>query len=985
MNTLTTRMKQFSWKQWALIVLVLLYLLYIALSYLYLPGKLKQVVETDVSELVGRDITVDRFEYNPFDLSLRVFGFNVPDKVDAPLVAWEQLYVNFTPWGSLFSWNIKLEALHLDKPVINIDKTGDHFNFSDIVQRFVPDEPQPEEEAASTTMALEVVSTAINEGIFRFSDLSSSKPARTEMDDITIQLFDLYLATGDEHLNPFNITAAIPGGGALKLAGEYRLDPLYIDTTVQAADIELKEFSDFVNNVIPIHMSNGQLSLNGDLHVEQQGEDLALTFSGQDMTVVQLAMDDFIADPPMMRIDAFQVKGIEFDLLQQSVTVDSIRVENPVANQWLDENGKLRFEHLLVEKVVDENVEQKQVDQEPAQSSPQAEAPWLVLVKNLELVNGLFNFSDKNPAISKGHTVSQLNVSLQNLTLQEGERVPVAVSALLDEQGEFALQGDMALVPFNMQMNYELKNLPLLAFSEYVEMETYLRIEKGVLQVAGEVALDTQGEMPVTTTLALAVDDFQAEDTRTGKPLVQFKQVQLDDIAVDTLAQNVKVASVTLTEPNMLVAIAQDKQLNWATITKQKMAPATEESSTKPWQYSVGKVEIKNGLTRFEDRSVSPVFKTGLHAMEFKLDELSSESQDPIPFSLTSKIDRYAPFNVKGSLDPVAQQPGFAFKSQLSGLEMPAMSPYSAEFIAYNLQSGKLSLNLDYQLHDNRLEGRNNVVADQLYLGEEVENEDAIDAPVALGLALLRDVNGVIDLDVGISGQLDDPGFSVSGVILKAFLNVLVKAATSPFQLLGSLVGGSEDMGEIEFAAGLADLSEDNQQGLQKLVEALAQRPQLIVRFDGAAQAEQDMPVLKKLRIQARVAEARKMSLQELREEAGDVNWWTVRANRNAIETMNEALELPDDSAREQALQAQKPELKSDALTAAVYQAMYEDVADRQAITTTDLLELADQRALAIKQYLVDVLQFDHERVAVDKTRQEDLVGRVVNLELDAR
>ena len=153
MTTLTTRLKLLSWKQWALIVLLLLYLLYIALSYLYLPGKLKQVVETDVAQLVGRDITVERFDYNPFDLSLRIFNLNVPDKPDAPLVAWEQLYVNFTPWGSLFNWEVKLETLQLDQPEINIDKTAEGFNFSDIIERVAGGETQPEEGTAGPAIA----------------------------------------------------------------------------------------------------------------------------------------------------------------------------------------------------------------------------------------------------------------------------------------------------------------------------------------------------------------------------------------------------------------------------------------------------------------------------------------------------------------------------------------------------------------------------------------------------------------------------------------------------------------------------------------------------------------------------------------------------------------------------------------------------------------------------------------------------------------
>src|SRR5690606_35118349 len=155
--------------------------------------------------------------------------------------------------------------------------------------------------------------------------------------------------------------------------------------------------------------------------------------------------------------------------------------------------------------------------------------------------------------------------------------------------------------------------------------------------------------------------------------------------------------------------------------------------------------------------------------------------------------------------------------------EMSRLSPYTGTYIGYQLKSGTLALDLDYALQQRRLKGSNNIVANQLYLGDTVASEQAVDAPIGLGLALLRDSSGVIDLDVGVSGDLDDPGFSVSGIVLKALMNVIVKAATSPFQLLGSLVGGSEDLGKVEFAAGSSELDAEEQAKLAQLVEALKQ------------------------------------------------------------------------------------------------------------------------------------------------------------------
>ena len=313
---------------------------------------------------------------------------------------------------------------------------------------------------------------------------------------------------------------------------------------------------------------------------------------------------------------------------------------------------------------------------------------------------------------------------------------------------------------------------------------------------------------------------------------------------------------------------------------------------------------------------------------------------------------------------------------------MPGLSCYSAAFIGNTLQSGKLTLALDYSLQSRKLKGSNKIKAENLYLGEKVSGEPAIHAPVALGLALLRDTSGVINLDVGVSGNLDDPGFSISGIVIKALVNIIVKAAASPFKLLAALVGGHEDLGEIDFEAGHGELTPDNQARLKQLSDALAQRPQLAVKITGSASDKDDAATLRKLRVEELVAASRKISVADLQAEAGEKNWWTVEKNRDALGGINDSLGLPAAPDRTAQLQAKTPALKGDVLEAEVDRQMFEDVSGKQIISTDDLLALADRRARAIMQDLVDVLKLDQKRVSVSKARPGNLTGRVIKLEL---
>ena len=991
MTALTLKLKQVRWYQWLLAALLLIYVIYIALSYLYLPDKAKQVVESDVSGLIGRDISVKRFEFNPFLLSVKVGQFAIADKPEKPLVGWQQLFADFSFWKSLFTWKITFAKLIVDQPEINIEKKRDRFNFSDILERFNTAEPPPEQPAEKTPLSLEIFHVGINQGAFRFTDLSGNTPAHSNLDDITIVVEDLYLATGDEHFNPFDVKATIPEGGDVQFSGQYRIDPLYVDAKVVATDVQLATFSEFIENIIPMEVSNGLLSISSKVLAKQESE-FQLQVNQGKISIKSLALDDDVADPPMLRADSINVGDVTLDLLQRSVTVDKVTLEGLILNQWLDKEGKPRYEHLIVKEMIEQSKEEIEKQETAQTEQKEPGPPWDFLVKHIHLRNSRLNFSDQNEQITVGHSLSAMNLDLENVILKSDEKVLMQLMAMLDEQGQINVSGTLTLLPFSMDLNYQLEEILLPPFSEYIETASFLRIEKGSLSVAGNVTFGMEERMPLRAELKVVVDGFQAEDTRTGKPIIILPEFKLDHIQVDTNKGSFSITSVIITKPEVFVEMSKDKEMNLATLAKsreeQPQAPdskkETETDDSADWAFSIGKIELQNGTTYYTDRSVKPIFKTGLHSIELKVDQIATDSQQATPFSFTSKVDRYAPLNIQGTLAPLTAQPGFLFTSELKGLEMPRLSPYSGTYIGNNLESGKLWLALDYSLQNRKLKGNNNIVAKDLYLGEEVTSEEAIDAPVGLGLALLRDIHGVIDLDVGVSGDLDDPGFSVSGVVLKALLNVIVKAATSPFRLLGSLVGGREDLGDIDFAEGLAELDGDNQERLKQLVEALKQRPQLALKIKGNAE-EADATKLQKLRVQELVAASRKISLAELQEEAGEKDWWTVTGNRTVLRKLNNELKLPTESEREAQFRAEKPELKSDQLEAGVYQQMHEDVSGKQVISTDDLLALADRRALSIKQYLVDVLQFDHQRISVSKTKKSKLNGRVIKLELEAR
>ncbi|NIP49115.1 MAG: DUF748 domain-containing protein, partial [Phycisphaerae bacterium] len=160
----------------------------------------------------------------------------------------------------------------------------------------------------------------------------------------------------------------------------------------------------------------------------------------------------------------------------------------------------------------------------------------------------------------------------------------------------------------------------------------------------------------------------------------------------------------------------------------------------------------------------------------------------------------------------------------------------------YLIEKGKLNLALEYLIEDNQLKATNKVFLDQFDFGAKVESEEAISLPVKLAVALLKDGNGEIHLDIPVYGSLDDPQFSIGSVIWKVIRNLLVKAATSPFALLGAILGGSgdEDFSIVTFDYGTSRLNKAEQDKLLRMAKALQDRPALQVEVSGFVDPEQD-------------------------------------------------------------------------------------------------------------------------------------------------
>lgn len=265
----------------------------------------------------------------------------------------------------------------------------------------------------------------------------------------------------------------------------------------------------------------------------------------------------------------------------------------------------------------------------------------------------------------------------------------------------------------------------------------------------------------------------------------------------------------------------------------------------------IGQIRLVDSNVLFNDQFTKPNFRASLTNLAGTLGPLRAGA--PGSIDITGMVDRTAPLSIQGKLDPFAKDLFLDLKVIARGIEMPPMSPYSVKYLAYPIEKGKLSLDLAYLLQGGQLKAENKIFLDQLTLGNKVDSPEAISAPVSLAVALLKNSRGEIDINLPISGSINDPEFKIGSIVFQAFINLIVKAATAPFSLIASLFGSGADLSQIDFAPGLASISAENAKAIDSIAKAMTDRPALKLEITASASAATDTDGAKRAILQRQV------------------------------------------------------------------------------------------------------------------------------------
>ena len=874
---------------WGLLTIAGLFCLYLLAGFFLVPGLVRSQATQWVRTNLDKQISLGEIHFNPLTFTLDVNDMAIVGG-GAPMVGVGHLRVSFSPL-SLLTSTYRFGELRLDRPIVRAVVRPDRtINLVELVPRthseepapairiddlavdqghiFYADESQPghpQAVLAPVTFTLKDFRTKSDKGSaftlaaqsrdgeqFNWRGNLSIAPiasqgrlAITTLKAGTIQRFMGALL-------PITLT-----GGQIGLQADYdfsygatgmRLNLSLPDLTLTGLSLDGK---DMLQGTVALDRLNavvGPVTLRSDKSgiAELKGSMPRLAVAGFSV------MPHGLPPAEGIRLQGITLTGAGIDYRARTVALGNLTLNGADIFVRRARNGALSLTGMLPAKstatAAHPASREGSATAAPADARP---AAWKIALNDFVLSEGTVRLDDRAVTPEAKITVSAISATVNGASSDLIRPVAVHVDAKMNGGARIAADGTVTPASKTGDLKFNLSGLPLATFVGYMPAMPKLELRSGTASASGQVHFEGGDLTKLRFHGNAAIDRFNLLETSTNSPLFSWRSFSL--AAIDYRNKRVTIGQAKLMQPLARVAVLPDRSFNFTALMAPKSqaaatavplqvsapgpgtaAPAPKTSAkagapaTASFLLNMRRLDISGGTMGFADYSIEPNFQARIEALRGHISNITNRPGQAAAINLSGHvIDRYSPVTIKGRIDPFAYGQLTDMQLSFRNIDLPVFNPYSGRYAGYAIAKGKLTTELSYKIDHRALQADQHIVVDQLEWGQATDSKDRVPLPVRLASALLKDRHGVIDLKLPVRGSLDDPTFSIWPIVWQVVGNIIEKAVTAPFQLIGALFEGADKAQFIDFAPGAASLPPGSADALGALAKALADRPVL--------------------------------------------------------------------------------------------------------------------------------------------------------------
>ena len=752
-------------------------------GFLGLPWLLESMLASRFAD-IGRSAQVEDIRFNPYTLELEIDELAINDQDRHPLLSFSALRVNFQS-SSLLHWALTFKEISLRGLSIDEERfAGLDTRFTRLVNDLTPPgEPPPEPEPLPRLI---ITRLSIDDASLGFTDQETGGYS-TRFGPVSAVIEDL--RTLPEHSGQQSVKISTTAGGTIQWQGSIQMVPFASAGSLQVSGKALGDATRYAEHYLPFRVlgESIEIGLDYEFMVDQAGAKLAvenLNAKAQDMGLARTGQDTAVIASRIITLTDGRLRWPEQEFSAARLLVDGLSVD-----AVLLADGSIDLMQLVPD-----------LPEQPDDPASDPE-PWLIELDAFDLTGAALSVTDQGISPAVQLALNDITLGMQRLDNREHTSMPLQMELELASGGKVAFAGEVTALPdLTAEGALTLDQLQVTAAQPYVQQLANVAIGSGALSMQAQLSHAPDQLLALAGSLDL--DTFELKDLLQDERLTGWSKLHLDRFEADLAAGELRTSVMEFEQLYGRLHIAEDLSTNISDLlVEPETAVATEGAAEADViDITIGGINMNDTSLDFSDFSLPLPFAAAIRSMDGEISTLATDSSTPANVSLEGQVNEFGLARINGAInawDPTAMTD---IRMVFRNLEISRLSPYSIQFAGYAIEEGRLDLDLEYKLDQRLLKGENKVVVRDILLGEKVDHPDAGSLPLGLAVALLTDSDGVIDVELPVEGNLDDPQFRIGGVVIRALGNLITKVVTAPFRFLGSLVGvDSEDFGRVDF------------------------------------------------------------------------------------------------------------------------------------------------------------------------------------------
>lgn len=811
-------------------VFIIIFLTYTIAGFILLPYILQEQVPKLIKEKINNEIAISNITFNPFTLKLELFDINIHNNKES-IIYLKKASIDFSLLKSLHERHISFKEISLIEPLLNIiENRKKEINILTLLKKEQIDSSKKVNNDKNEILSFKITKTLIENAKINFSHYKNDKKETISLKQLNYTFYEL--GTFKNALASHSLNSIINNNTKLKVNGGFNIHPFRMYGKVDIKNFNPKEFISLSKNKLNFDISDTSINLNFGYELDLRKE-LKLTISDANLHINKLST--FLHKNEIITFKTFDIKNFNLEYPKEIISIDKVILDEALVNIISDKENKLNIEKLI------------KIENKAKELENKEEFKWQIHTREIKLLNSNINYESLKDKTSI--KLNKLDIKIEYSSLNKEKELHINnitlknKSLLLNKKEQAISLDNLAIKIDNLKSIKENILIPNISISNNL---LSFNNNKNIIK-AKKINISIFDTKSIKDSISIKKINVRNEKSDIS---IDNKRIDITNKNLNLFINNLsykddhfKIKSSYALKPYTKIVLNQSDEK----IEKKILITKKSTNKKEDINFDIGPFKIKDAHITFEDHKLLVPFKTNITKLQGSISELSSSSSRPTQVHLHGEVDKYGYTDITGFLEYKDIKKLVNMNLVFKNLAIDHLSPYSSKFVGREILGGKLSLNLKYNIKKSNLDATNSILISKIKLGKVIESEDATSVPLDLGIALLEDSEGLIDLNLRIDGNLEDPNFSLGPIVWKVFTNLIINAVTSPFSFLASLIGlEGDELKNISFPYGQSVILPYSKEKLDSLAKIFEKRPNIILLIKASYDEKKDSYALKK-------------------------------------------------------------------------------------------------------------------------------------------